>query len=148
MNNWARKSAHKLHTRGRHKVYVGREENAVSPLAFMSLSLTTQQPSKLLLQEDRDAWHFGAPFLYLDYLGVLMSQQGRNIGTLMLLHAMQKTFEIHCVAPVYGLALRSISAKTTAYYEKLGFRMAPDEDRSRAPLMILPIFSIADLYKS
>lgn len=143
---WASRKAHKLHSNGRHKVYVARNLDGQSPIAFYSLSLTHQSASKLLEQQDRDAWHDGAPFLYLDWLAVLRSMQGLGIGKLMLGHAMERAMNLCEIAPVYGLALRSLNDRTTEFYGSLGFRMAPDEHKAQAPLMVLPIFSIQELF--
>lgn len=145
---WARKTAYKLHLSGRHKVYIARSVDGISPLAFFSLSLNHQSPAKLLEPRDRDAWHHGAPFLYLDWVGVLRSHQGLGIGKLMLGEAMARAVRLCEIAPVYGLALRSLNARTSTFYGKLGFRMAPDEERASNPLMILPIFTIQQLFKA
>lgn len=145
IDGWAQKKAFKLHSNGRHKVYIAREVDGFAPVAFYSLSLNHQSSAKLLEQNDRDAWQNGAPFLYLDWLAVLRSQQGLGIGRLMLGDAIHRALHVWDVAPVYGLALRSLNERTTKFYSGLGFRMAPDEERAQCPLMILPIFTIRDL---
>lgn len=145
VDRWAQRSAHKLHSKQRNRVYILREAGGETPLAFFSLSLAHHDNGKLLRQEDRDGWHYGAPFVYLDWLGVARSYQRVGLGKLLLSRAMELTAELHGIAPVYGLALRSLNQDTTTYYEKLGFRVAPDEDREGNPLMILPIFTIIAL---
>ncbi len=145
VDRWAQRSAHKLHSKQRNKVYILREAGGETPLAFFSLSLTLHDNGKLLRQEDRDGWRYGAPFTYLDWLGVARSRQGIGLGKLLLSKAMELTAEIHQIAPVYGLALRSLNKNTTSYYEKLGFAIAPGEVPEGNPLMILPIFTILAL---
>lgn len=145
IDSWAKNSAHKLHDRGRHAVYVLREVGGVSVLGFFSLSLTQEKSSKLLSADDRQSWAHGAPFVYLDYIAVLRSMQGYGLGRLMLARAMELTLELCRIAPAYGLALRSLSAQTTEFYCRLGFGLAPGEEAERHPLLVLPIFSIREM---
>lgn len=145
VDKWAQRSAHKLHTAQRNRVYIVREAEGVTPLAFFAMSLAHHDTQKLLNQEDRDRWQRGAPFVYLDWLGVTRTFQRNGIGKLMLAESMTLTAKLHYIAPVYGLALRSLNQGTTKYYDDLGFRVAPDEDVNGNPLMILPIFTILDL---
>lgn len=63
----------------------------------------------------------------------------------MLFDALRKAWNIFEVLPIYGVALRSLNERTTGFYEKLAFRKAPDEDGPH-PLMILPIWTIDDLF--
>lgn len=145
IDKWAKNSAHKLHDRDRHRVYVMRESGGVSVVAFFSLSLTQESASKLTNPDDRQAWSRGAPFVYLDYIGVLQSMQGQGIGQVLLTQAMKMTHELSLIAPAYGLALRSLNLKTTAFYKKRAFGIAPGEETEASPLMILPIFTIKEL---
>lgn len=114
-------------------------------MAFFSLSLTQESASKLTNPDDRQAWSRGAPFVYLDYIGVLQSMQGQGIGQVLLTQAMKMTHELSLIAPAYGLALRSLNLKTTAFYKKRAFGIAPGEETEASPLMILPIFTIKEL---
>ena len=123
-----------------------REYNGVSPLAFYSLSLKQEQPSKLLSEDDRNSWKVGAPFLYLDFLAVLRSEQGFGLGQLLLSSIMQQTLELCKIAPVYGLALKTLNERTEQYYAKLGFKEAPGEAKNQNKLMVLPLQAIRSLF--
>lgn len=46
----------------------------------------------------------------------------------------------------YGVGLRSLNERTTKLYEKFGFGIATGEETLRAPLMILPIWSLNELF--
>lgn len=145
IDQWAKNSAHKLHDRGRHSVYIMREVGGASVVGFFSLSLTQESSSKLANADDRQAWARGAPFVYLDYIGVLRSLHGQGLGKVMLVRAMRLTHQLSLIAPAYGLALRSLNEETTAYYQRLGFGVAPDEDNKANPLLLLPIFTIREM---
>ncbi|WP_328757289.1 GNAT family N-acetyltransferase [Fuscibacter oryzae] len=146
VDHWARKSALKLHKKGRHKVYLASAEGYESPIGFYSLSMAHRKAAKLLRQEDRDGWHMGAPFVFLDWLGVHKDHQNKGVGRILLADAINRTMIVNDIVPVYGLALSSLNKETTNYYEKLGFRMAPGESADANPLMILPIFTIVELF--
>lgn len=146
INEWAKTEAHHLHANFRRKVYVATEVNGEAVLGFYCLGLHFGDQKKLLTSVDRDRWHLGAPLLYLDYVAVVRSMQKQGLGRLLLMHVMERARTLSDIAPIYGLALRSLNARTFAYYRNLGFAVAPNEDHAVNPLMILPIQTIQDLH--
>lgn len=145
IDGWAKSKAAKFHEKGRARVFIARQEGSKTPLGFYSLSFSLEKNSKLINQDDRDAWQEGAPLIYVDYIGVAKSRQGAGIGTLMLIDALRRSSAVFDNVAVYGVALRSLNDRTTKLYQVLGFGIAQDEDVN--PLMILPIWTIIDLFR-
>lgn len=143
IDKWASEKAWKFHDRDRARVFVARPEGGGSALGFYSLSFSTENSSKIA-KKDRDSWKDGAPLVYIDYLAVLRSTQNSGLGTLLLIDALARANRVSTEVAFYGVALRSLNDRTTKLYSKYGFGIAPNEDRH--PLMILPIWSVRDLF--
>ncbi len=56
----------------------------------------------------------------------------------------EKAYYVKQLLPVYGVALRSLNPQTTAFYESIGFKIAPKEPNNN-PLMLMDIWTISDL---
>jgi ribosomal protein S18 acetylase RimI-like enzyme len=89
-------------------------------------------------------WGNGVPLIYLQYLAVQKSCQGQGVGTFLLIDALRRAHFISSHVAFYGVGLRSLNERSTALYKKYGFAIAPEEDAF--PLMILPIWTINDLF--
>ena len=144
IDKWARDKAHKLHDRGRARVTVARTTGGVAPCGFYSLTNTIAETSKLLRREDRDVWD-NAPIVYIGWLAVARPRQGAGIGQTMLIHALRRAWSLHDIAPIYGVGLRALNERVEGLYGRFGFRRAPNEDGLN-PLMILPVWTLADLF--
>lgn len=72
--------------------------------------------------------------------------QNSGIGGMMLIDALSKAYRIHQIVPLYGVGLRALNADSQRLYGRHGFRVAPKED-TNTPLMILPIWTVEDLFK-
>lgn len=62
----------------------------------------------------------------------------------MLIDALRRAFYVSRHVPVYGVALRSLNEQTTKFYEKNGFVV---RDEATNPLMIIPYWTIRDLFQ-
>lgn len=144
IDSWTKSKAAKFHEKGRARVFVARHEGSAAAIGFYSLSFSLENSSKLVKQDDRDAWKDGAPLVYVDYIGVTRSYQSRGLGKLLLVDALKRSNTVFENVAVFGVALRSLNDRTTALYEKFGFGIAPDEDAH--PLMVLPIWTVVDLF--
>lgn len=145
IDRWAEKSAYKDHSRDRRRVFVLQEQDGVSPIGFYSLSLRQEHSSKLLTADEKFTWQVGAPFLYVDYIAVQRSFQGQSLGKLMLTNAMRQAILMCEIAPVCGLALKVLNAELEGFYEKRGFKVAPNEEKEIHKLMVLPLRTIREL---
>lgn len=146
IDRWAKQKAHKLHERGRARVKIATAADGVAPLGFYSLTHSIAEAKKLLRNEDRDVWD-NAPILYIGYIAVDRSRQRSGIGSVMLIDALRSAHSVHKIAPLYGVGLRALNQDAQRLYEKMGFQKAPNES-GETPLMILPIWTIADLFES
>lgn len=144
IDRWAREKAWKYHSRGRAKIFIAKQDARPVTLGFYSLSFSTENSNKLAKADDRDAWKDGAPLMYIDYLAVQTPLQQQRLGALMLVDALTRAHQVSQHVAFYGVALRSLNDRTTRLYDKFGFKIAPGEKRN--PLMILPIWSISDLF--
>lgn len=145
IDKWAKDKAHKFHEKRRARVFCARSNSEGPAIGFFCLSLSTEQSSKIAA-EHRDAWTNGAPLIYIDYLAVATPRQRNGIGSYLLVDALSKAYEVSKYVAPYGVALRSLNERTTKLYEKFGFGIAPDE-AGTSPLMILPIWSIIELFE-
>jgi len=144
IDGWAKDKAWKFHERGRAKVFAAKCPAVRPTLGFYSLSFSTENTNKLSNSEDRDAWKDGAPLMYIDYLAVQHQFQKQKLGQLMLVDALSRSHVVSQNVAFYGVALRSLNDRTTTLYERFGFKVAPNEGVH--PLMILPIWSVNDLF--
>lgn len=147
INKWASDKAFKMHDRGRARVALAFADGSNTACGFYSLSMTMEAGQKLLRQEDRDAWQDRAPLVYIDWLAVTRVRQRGGIGGLLLVDALKQAADVNQIVPIYGVGLRSLNEDTERLYGKFGFTRAPLET-DRSPLMILPIWTIQDLFKT
>ncbi|MDX0232900.1 GNAT family N-acetyltransferase [Sinorhizobium meliloti] len=142
---WVGNKAAKWHTQNRSKVFIAHDEGSQTARGFYSLSFSTEEGSKLASHQDRSIWSSGVPLIYLGYLAVQRSCQREGLGTLLLMNCLQRAHEVSRHVAFYGVGLRSLNEKTTQLYQKYGFGIANGED-SKHPLMILPIWTLNDLF--
>lgn len=145
IDQWAKSNAYRLHEKGRTRVTVFQPRTGGGVCGFYAMSLTNEDSSKLQDANDRDAWRDGAPFTYLQWVAVHRPRQRQGIGRVMLVAALRQALATYRLVPIYGVSLRSLNADTTRLYESFGFHIARYED-GNAPLMILPIWNILDLF--
>lgn len=143
IDSWFEK-AHKHSEKNRARVFLARSAGDASVKGFYSLSFSTEAREKLA-KPDRQAWPTGIPLVYVYYLAVQRSCQCAGLGTFLLLDALKRAHWVSKQVAFYGVGLRSLNDRTTKLYTKFGFAIAPDE--GRIPLMILPIWSINDLFE-
>jgi GNAT superfamily N-acetyltransferase len=141
INSFAVNKAHKWAEQGRSRVFAGHLGDAPMGLGFYSLSFSTEEGNKLgsrgaqLYKDDR------VSIVYLNYLAVRQTYQGEGLGTFMLMDALTRAFRVSKDVAFYGVGLRSLNDKTTAFYERFGFgKIEPHE-----PMMLLPIWTLKDL---
>lgn len=68
------------------------------------------------------------------------------MGTALLMRSLETAYQVSQLVPVYGVALRSLNDRTTAFYKRIGFEIAPKE--GIYPLMLMDIWSIKELIES
>lgn len=145
IDSWASSKAFQRHQHFRSRVFCARLTATAPVVSFYSLSFSPIG-SKLLPGRDQDRYPEGyAPFIYIDWLAVVRPHQRSGLGTIMLMDALKKAFLVSNHVPFYGVALRSLNEKTSLFYARK--RFVPREP-AQHPLMILPIWTIRDLFGS
>lgn len=82
------------------------------------------------------------PAINISFLAVDLTVQRRGLGTFLLQDAFDKVSEVADLVGFYALTLQSINAKTTRFYESLGFEKYVEAPQ---PKMIYPVDSILRL---
>ena len=141
INGFAGK-AHKWSQRNLMRVFSAHEGAAAWGLGFYALSLMIEDKRKLGTTQAQ-AYDVGAPLIYIDALGVRRAYQGQGLGRMLLIDALQRAHMVSKNVAVYGVALRSLNDRTTAFYEKQGFGKL---DGEKTPLMVVPIWTLNDLF--
>lgn len=145
IDQWARRKAKKFHSNGRQKIYCFADRDSSFAKGVMAVSLGHYDSVHFPKRKDQDDFIPEVfPAIYIDYIGVQRSEQRRNIGSTLLIHALRISYEVHKSVPLYAVALRSLNSDTTRLYAKFGFVELP---KSGNPLlMVLPIWSVIDLF--
>ena len=142
IDRWATNKAFKFHDQDRARVFCAREDANEAVIGFYSLSLSNVGSNLLPAHGDRYV-SGSAPFVYIDWFAVLRSKQSAGVGTIMMIDALKRAHRLSYDIPFYGVALRALNEKAAQFYERLGFAV---RDQSTHPLMILPIWTIRDLF--
>lgn len=143
IDKWAKDKAYKFNNLDRSRVFIAHDIEGTKAMGYYALSLSNEKTSKLADINERDRYPDGFPVMYLQYIGVATSCQNCQLGTMMLMDALKRAYNVSKHVAFYGVGLRSLNKKTTNLYEKFGFGIAPDEVEH--PLMVLPIWSIRDM---
>lgn len=144
IDKWAREKAAKFSDQGRSRVFVARLKGNANTIGFYSLSLSSTNSDKIIESRDKNIWIGSVGIVYIQYLAVHRNFQGNKIGKLLLIDALKRAYFVSQQVAFYGVGLRSLNQKTTDYYGKFGFKVAPKENDN--PLMLIPIWSLQDLF--
>jgi hypothetical protein len=145
VDSWARSKAHKWTSQNRTKVFVAQSKGNEKALGFYSLSFGNEDTNKLASQQELSRNANGLPIMYIGYLAVISSCQNCGLGKLLLIDALRRSHFVSQHVAFYGVGLRSLNDRTTALYKTFGFGVAPNEGQN--PLMILPIWTLSDLFE-
>jgi GNAT superfamily N-acetyltransferase len=115
----------RINVRDQHEKYRIRAYTAViggSVAGFYTLIAASRPPNALSEESEKK---FGrvkyTPCVYLGMLGVDLSSQGKGLGKILMLDAMNKTLEIAERCGVYAMILDAVDAEKAEFYRKLGF---------------------------
>ncbi|TGQ20942.1 MAG: N-acetyltransferase [Mesorhizobium sp.] len=144
IDRWVSK-APKWSEQNKARLFLAHGQGNSKAMGFYSLSFSSEDRNKLAGKRDRQMWGSGVPLIYLQYLAVQRTCQNCGLGKMLLVDSLRRAHLVSKHVAFYGVGLRSLNDRTTALYSKYGFAVAPDEDKF--PLMILPIWSINDLFE-
>lgn len=144
INGYATK-AHKWADQNRSKIFSAHLDEAAWGLGFYSLSFKLEDGKKFGSREADLYRGAGAPIVYLDALAVRHQYQSCGLGTMLLIDSLRRAHLVSQHVAVYGVGLRSLNDKTTAFYERHGFGVV---ESTKNPLMVIPIWTVNDLFQA
>ena len=138
------KRATKYHEAYRDKIFCATRKDSNTVLGVYGLAIKAHD--KDTLTEEEKATVTGPYFsaVYLGSLGVLRHYQSNKLGTLLLIDALKRAYQISQNAALLAVVLTSINERTTEFYERHGFGK---RDNKSNPTMILPILSLIDIFE-
>lgn len=146
IDSWSKNKARKFHDQNRAKVFCAVDSHTNFLCGFYSLAFSNEE-ARNLTGRYKDIYNTsGVPLVYIQYLAVNATCQKQGLGRFLLLDALRRAYWISQHISFYGVALRSLNDRTTKFYEGHGFGKVDDEGAA-IPLMILPIWTINDLFK-
>ncbi len=86
------------------------------------------------------------PFIYLHYLAVREGWRRKKIGTMLLVHALERCAIVIRNIGSYGVALNALNEDAIALYDNHGFRIPKAAEKMAHPTMILPAQTLFDLF--
>jgi GNAT superfamily N-acetyltransferase len=136
------KKLKKYHQRNTTKVFCATLRGSATVYGLYTLSIRSED-AKLLLEGARvPEKHF--PAIYIGTLAVARHRQGNGLGKILLVNALRRAYFVAQHVAVFGVALHSLNDRTTKFYARYGFGL---RDKSATPLMVLPVWSLNDLFE-
>lgn len=142
LDHFINKKAAKYHQRNRVKVFCAHERDRQLVHGLYTLTMRIEETNKLLPAERDHVSDRHFPAIYIGTLAVSAACQKNRLGTILLMNALERSYYVAQNVAVFGVALRSLNARTTKFYEKFGFGTREDVG---TPLMVLPIWTLIDL---
>ena len=121
LNDWLQKVARQHRDKGLSRTFVAvRDEEPTLVCGYFALTLaeviTTSLPASRQRKPPR-----AIPGVRLGRLAVDQRYQGKRLGQLMLINAIERTRQIHEHAGVVGLFVDAIDAQAATFYARYGF---------------------------
>lgn len=135
LNDWLRKVARQHQDKGLSKTFVATGEDTPNRiLAYYALTLAELENRHL--PED---WHKKLPHripgVRLGRLAVDQHYQGKGLGELLLVDALNRARRIYTEAGGIGLFVDAIDERAAGFYRRFGFEACPDNPL----LLFLPV---------
>lgn len=147
IDRWVNGNALRLAEQQRLRVFCLHAAGSDSAIGLYGLSLATEPGTALRDGREQSIWLRGAPLVYVAYLAIHRSRQNAGLGQHLLVDALARANRISRDVAFYGVGLRSLNDRTTRLYSRFGFSVARGEDGKSNPLMLLPIWTINDLFR-
>jgi GNAT superfamily N-acetyltransferase len=110
-------------------------EDADQVLGFYTLSSSNATPDALQPVLGGKLPKYPLPVTYIGMFAVTKGQQGKGLGTELMVDAMRRSAAAAAVVGSTGLFLHSRDAKSTAFYEQRGFTSLSAEPTHRPMFM-------------
>ena len=136
--------AEKYHTVHRDRIFCATRKDSNTVLGVYGLSIKAHDKNALTDSEKSVVTgpYFSA--VYLGSLGVLRHYQSSGLGTVLLIDALKRAYQISQNAALLAVVLTSVNERTTKFYQRHGFGKRTD---GPSPTMILPILSLIDIFE-
>ena len=144
LNNYLKNIARQHITKGISKTFVLIDENdPTTIIAYMTLIAC-----EVITKEMPDNWRkkypkHAIPAVKLARLAVLLKQQRKGYGELLLINAIKKTIDVSSNLGVVGLFVDAKSKEVKSYYEQFGFICLPEKLNN----LFLPLSTLIKLNK-
>lgn len=125
------------------KVFCAHARDTDSVCGLYTLTVRIEETNKLLKDEAAHLSDKHFPAIYIGTLAVARHYQSNGLGRILLINSLRRAHFVAQNVAVFGVALRSLNDRTTKFYEKFGFGL---RDQTPTPLMVLPVWSLNDLF--
>jgi GNAT superfamily N-acetyltransferase len=144
LDKFINRKAQKYHAKNRVKVFCAHPRTSPNIYGIYTLTMRIEETNKLLTAESENISDKHFPAIYIGTLAVARHYQSHGLGTILLINALQRAYYVAQNVAVFGVALRSLNERTTKFYQKYGFGV---RDQGATPLMVLPVWSLNDLFE-
>ena len=127
LNDWLQKVARQHRDKGLSRTFVAvLEDQPTQICGYYALALT-EVDTFALPEARRKKLPRAIPGVRLGRLAVDERYQGRRLGELMLMNALERTRQIHAHAGVVGLFVDALDEQAAHFYTRYGFEAFTDE---------------------
>jgi GNAT superfamily N-acetyltransferase len=144
LDKWFHRIAKQHLSKGISRTYVAENpEDSRAVLGFYSLTVGEAQTANLPATVAK-ALPRKIPIVLIGRLGVDARAQGRGLGGLLLIDALQRTVRVATQVGIAAILVDAKDANTACFYQHFGFQPLPDSPNQ----LVLPIQTVAALFGS
>jgi len=134
LNDWLRQIARQHQDKGMSKTFVATREEAPDRICGYYALTLAELENRHLPDRWRKKLPRRIPGVRLGRLAIDREYQGKGLGELLLVDALNRARRIYAEAGAVGLFVDAIDERAAGYYERFGFVASPDSPL----LLVLP----------
>ena len=134
LNDWLRQIARQHQDKGLSKTFVATREEAPDRICGYYALTLAELENRHLPDRWRKKLPRRIPGVRLGRLAIDREYQGKGLGELLLVDALNRARRIYAEAGAVGLFVDAIDERAAGYYERFGFVASPDSPL----LLVLP----------
>ena len=134
LNDWLRQIARQHQDKGLSKTFVATREEAPDRICGYDALTLAELENRHLPDRWRKKLPRRIPGVRLGRLAIDREYQGKGLGELLLVDALNRARRIYAEAGAVGLFVDAIDERAAGYYERFGFVASPDSPL----LLVLP----------
>lgn len=140
LNRFLKNKANKCARRREQAVFVAHLSGDAKCIGYYALQVGSDSvPDTRREKSSYLATYTAFPAINIGFLAVDRQVQNAGLGTFLLQDAFEKVAQVAEIVGFYAVTLQSLNAKTTAFYESIGFSTYAEFPH---PKMIYPVESI------